>query len=133
MKRIIALVLTVGTLLLMVAGCGSDNRDYDCEDAPINSTWVLDEMTINGKTTTNKNDLEDETAPQFLVYEGNEFVFKINGDMHFGTLTSEDGVYTLNYDDTDNIMEARITGNVLSITIPGTGTEMIFVADEESK
>lgn len=125
MKKKVCLLCSLLCVLCLLWGCGSADSSGD---ASITDDWQLVEMTHTG-TTTKYEDLPKGYEPTFSCTDGIHFTFSQNGKSHSGTLTESEGVYTLNYDDTAKKMEAKISGNRMTITIVGSdSTEFVFEA-----
>lgn len=85
-------------------------------------------MGSSGKKTTYDIIPVTSIDPHFSCTDGKNFVFSLNGKDRTGTLTESGGVYTLVLDDSAKNMEAKISGNKMTITIVGTSAYFIFEA-----
>lgn len=118
------LAISILLILIMISGCNSSKKSSS--DDKIASDWALVEFTVKG-TTTKAEDFPGASAmPAFTCTDGVNCVLSFNNKSHSGTLEEKDGVYTIHFDDTSSVMEARITGDTLKITIPGGTTEIVF-------
>lgn len=125
MKRKISLITAI---MVIVIGCFSACGSSSSEDVDITASWTLVEMTVSGKTVSYEQIPADSLAPQFSCSDGKNFTFTSNGKIHTGTLTESNGVYTLNYDDTDAKMEAVISGEKMTISVVGGTSTFVFEA-----
>lgn len=127
MKKRVCLLCSILCVMCLLLGCGSSDSS---SNASITDDWQLIEMTVNGKTEKLKKGIPADSpslAPQFSCTDGTNFTFSLNGKSHSGTLTEANGVYTLNYKDGGKTMEAKISGNRMTITIVGSDSmELIF-------
>ncbi|MGN1305013.1 MAG: lipocalin family protein [Oscillospiraceae bacterium] len=123
MKRIILFAAAFVMVLCCLCACG--------EKTPpdITSKWKLYEMTTAEKSTKFDVLPAGSLAPKFSSKDGKSFTFSLNGKTHTGTLTENNGVYTLDFDDTTKTMEATISGDTLTLRIVGVDKiKMVFKA-----
>ncbi|MGN0155041.1 MAG: hypothetical protein ACI4A3_11375 [Lachnospiraceae bacterium] len=117
-------IITIAVMLVMGLGClcacGSS------ENADITSSWTLVEMSVSGKTTTYDIIPVTSIDPHFSCTDGKNFTFSSNGKTHTGTLTESNGIYTLDLNDSNRNMEAKISGNKMTISIVGTSAYFVF-------
>lgn len=124
MKKKVCLLCSILCVMCLLVGCDSSGSSGN---ASITDNWQLVEWTVNGKTEKFKDIPPDSLSPQFSCTDGTNFTFSLKGKGHSGTLTESEGVYTLTYNDTFKKMEARISGNRMTITMADSDVmELIF-------
>lgn len=124
-KRVLFIAVIMVMALSCLCGCGSSSGSGN---AAITSKWKIIEMGLSGKKTTYDIIPVTSIDPHFSCTDGKNFIFSLNGKDRKGTLTGSDGVYILDLDDSDKNMEAKISGNKMTVTIVGTSAYFIFEA-----
>lgn len=115
--------------MCLLLGCGSSDFSGN---ASITDDWKLVQYTVNGKTEKGEDIPFDsplllDRSPSFSCTDGTNFTFSNNGKSHSGTLTESEDGYILNYNDKTKQMEAKISGNRMTIHIVGKDSvEFIF-------
>lgn len=124
MKKIILAAVSLIMVLCCLCSCG------ETETANITSSWKIESMTVNGKTTSDIFLSVDPKSPKFSCKDGKNVTFSMNGKTHKGTLTESGGVYTIEFDDTTKPMEARISEDKLILKMKYTDKmELVFKLD----
>lgn len=120
MKRVIVVTAVLITVICAFCACGGAVAD-------ITSSWVIEQMTVNGKKFDYTLIPIDTKAPAFSCSDGKNLTFSLNGKKHNGTLTESGGVYTVEFDDSAKDMEARIENNKLILkTKDSDNIELVF-------
>lgn len=124
-KRVLFIAVIMVMALSCLCSCGSSGNSGN---ADITSKWKIIEMGSSGKKTTYDIIPVTSIDPHFSCTDGKNFTFSLNGKDHTGTLTESGGVYILDLDDSDKNMEAKISGNKMTLSIVGTSAYFIFEA-----
>ncbi len=133
MKKSVKLIAVLSSFLIVAAsmfGCGNKSA----EEVTITSDWELVEFTVNGTTTNPSEDsflvrlVTESSNPKFVCKDGVNCVFSLGEKKHRGKITEQDGIYIIDYDDSNKNMTARIEGDNLIITNDTGAIEIIFVA-----
>lgn len=120
MKRMIIVAAVLITVLCAFCACGETTAD-------ITSSWVIKQMTVNGKKFDYTLIPIDSKAPAFSCSDGKNLTFSLNGKKHNGTLAENGGVYTIEFEDSAKDMEAIITNNKLILKIKDSDSmELVF-------
>ncbi|MBR5420646.1 MAG: hypothetical protein IK115_05815 [Lachnospiraceae bacterium] len=124
MKKLILLMSAcIFISACLLGGCGKSRDDGAETPAILTSDWELVEYTVKG-STTKAEELDPEVraiAPAFRCEDGTNCVVSNNGKDHPGTITKENDQYVIRFDDTDEIMNAQISGKTLTM-VNGKGT-----------
>ena len=122
MKKIIIFASAVLVMLCCLCSCGNAAKNAD-----IASEWKIEQMTVNGKTVSGASLQLDSNGPKFSCKDGKNVTFALNGKTHNGTVTENNGVYLIAFDDSAKEMEARIGNGRLVMKIKDSDTiELIF-------
>ncbi|MCI5904468.1 MAG: hypothetical protein MRZ61_04940 [Oscillospiraceae bacterium] len=124
-RRLLFIAVIVAMTLSCLCGCSSSAGSAQ---ATITSKWEIIETGLSGKKVTYDVIPVTSIDPHFSCSDGKNFKFSMNGKDHTGTLTGSNGVYTLDLDDSEKNMEAKISGNKMTVTIVGTSAYFIFEA-----
>lgn len=123
-KRILCIAAALIMTLCCLCACGEPSTPPD-----ITSTWRLEQVTVNGKTVKFGVIKPDSLSPAFSCPDGKNVTFSNNGKSHKGVLLGENGVYTIDFEDSTKNMKAVISGDKLFLTIEGSdNTELVFKA-----
>lgn len=121
MKKLILAAVLI-TVFCCLCSCGNSAKNAD-----ITSEWKIEQMTVNGKTVSGASLQLDSVAPEFSCKDGKNVTFTLNGKTHNGTVTENNGVYLIDFDDSAKDMEARIRNGRLVMKIKDSDTiELIF-------
>lgn len=122
MKKIIIFTSAILIMLCCLCSCGNAAKNAD-----ITSEWKIEQMTVNGKTVSGASLQLDSNGPKFSCKDGKNVTFALNGKTHNGTVTENNGVYLIAFDDSAKEMEARIGNGRLVMKIKDSDTiELIF-------
>lgn len=122
MKKIILAAAALFMVLCCLCSCGEKTQTPD-----ITSSWKIESMTVNGKTTSDALLSIDPKSPKISCKDGKKLTFSMNGKTHNGIVTESGGVYSIDFDDTTKSMEARISGDKLILKIKDSDKmELVF-------
>lgn len=120
MRKITAVILSVVLCLTLLCACG---RKTDSDgNTLITSRWTCISYTVNGT----HEDLRDDSIllklimfkdkPRFKSTDGTDFTLSLLQKEYNGTLTlQEDGTYIMSNGEGKPTLNAKISGNVLSV------------------
>lgn len=122
MKNFVLAAAVLITVLCCLCSCGNSAKNAD-----ITSEWKIEQMTANGKTVSDPLMQFDSKAPKFSCKDGKNVTFALLGKTHNGTVTENNGVYLIAFDDSTKDMEARIENSKLVLKIKDSDTmELVF-------
>ena len=110
---------------------GDAGRDAGLTAEPsISSEWKIESWTTNGETGYPLEGEDESILPRFHSDDGKSFFLTITGEKEYrGDLVlMEDGTYQLKYEDNPNVLNAKIDGKKLTITLP-SGSSLTFVTE----
>lgn len=119
--------ITIFTSAILIALCCLCSCGNSAKTADITSEWMIEQMTVNGETVSDASLQLDSVAPKFSCTDGKNVAFTLNSKTHNGTVTENNGVYLIDFDDSAKDMEARIENSKLILKIKDSDTlEFVF-------
>ena len=132
MKKRILIIICTMALSLVLFGCGSKNEFDEEGNALISSDWHLREFTVNDSSTNVKEEgfllrlLTVWSNPKFKCKDGTNCTFSYGKRALTGTVTEEDGEYTITFDEKVKTFKGTISGNTLTLTSGNGKLRFVF-------